>query len=173
MRTITGHGAETTQGREGNLYEANELNLFSTGLTTWLLSTLPPAPPVTLSPLPPPPHLSPLPPPHPLLPSSLPPCSPPSPLRPLLSPGPIITIMAEDMRCELGRLRPGKAAGPDDLSPRVLKVCAAQLCRFFRHIFNLSLSTTIVPVLWKTSCLVPVPKKLAVHPTGLTTADHV
>jgi len=32
-------------------------------------------------------------------------------LLPLLSPGPI-TITAEDVRCELGRLRPGKAAGP-------------------------------------------------------------
>jgi len=65
--------------------------------------------------------------------------------------------LAEDMRSELSRLRPGKAAGPDGLSPRVLKVCATQLCGVFHHVVNLS--TMIVPVLWKTSCLVPVPKK--------------
>ena len=49
--------------------------------------------------------------------------------------------------------------GPDGLSPRVLKGCASQLCGVFQFIFNLSLSMMVVPELWKTSCLVPVPKK--------------
>ncbi len=41
----------------------------------------------------------------------------------------------------------------------VLKACASQLCRVLQHIFNLSLSQKRVLVLWKISCLVPVPKK--------------
>ena len=38
--------------------------------------------------------------------------------------------------------------------------CASQLSGVLQHIFNLSLSLQRVPVLWKTSCLVPVPKKV-------------
>jgi len=41
----------------------------------------------------------------------------------------------------------------------VLKDCSSQLCGVFQHLFNLSLHLQRVPVLWKTSCLVPVPKK--------------
>ncbi|KAF1386003.1 hypothetical protein PFLUV_G00113630 [Perca fluviatilis] len=53
----------------------------------------------------------------------------------------------------------GKAAGPDGISPRVLKTCTSQLSVVLQYIFNLSLSLQRVPLLWKTSCLVPVPKK--------------
>ncbi|KAI3357942.1 hypothetical protein L3Q82_016336, partial [Scortum barcoo] len=56
-----------------------------------------------------------------------------------------------------------KAAGPDSLSPRVLKGRASQLCGIFQHIFNLSLIQMVVPDRWKTSCLVPVPRKK--HPS--------
>ncbi|KAL0187591.1 hypothetical protein M9458_014690, partial [Cirrhinus mrigala] len=42
--------------------------------------------------------------------------------------------------------------------PRVLKDCALQLSGVLHHVFNLSLSLQRVPVMWKTSCLVPVPK---------------
>uniref|UniRef100_A0A667Y6G0 B30.2/SPRY domain-containing protein n=1 Tax=Myripristis murdjan TaxID=586833 RepID=A0A667Y6G0_9TELE len=37
--------------------------------------------------------------------------------------------------------------------------CASQLSSVIQHLYNLSLSQERVPVLWKTSCLVPVPKK--------------
>lgn len=57
---------------------------------------------------------------------------------------------------------PRKAAGPDGLSSRVLKTCVTQLSEVLQHIFNLRLER--VPVLWKTSCLVPVPKKT--HPSN-------
>ncbi|XP_013883677.1 RNA-directed DNA polymerase from mobile element jockey, partial [Austrofundulus limnaeus] len=36
--------------------------------------------------------------------------------------------------------------------------CADQLCQVVHHIFSLSLSLERVPDLWKTSCMVPVPK---------------
>jgi len=42
--------------------------------------------------------------------------------------------------------------------PRLLKDCAAQLCQPLHKIFNLSLQLGRVPALWKTSCVVPVPK---------------
>ena len=63
------------------------------------------------------------------------------------------------VRRQLTRLHSGKAAGPDGVLPRVLKACAHQLCGVLSLVFSLSLHLQRVPVLWKTSCLVPVPKK--------------
>ncbi|KAI4903481.1 hypothetical protein NFI96_006181 [Prochilodus magdalenae] len=51
-----------------------------------------------------------------------------------------------------------KAVGPDGVPPRVLKACATQLCGVLQHVFNMSLCLQRVPVMWKTSCIVPVPK---------------
>ena len=51
-----------------------------------------------------------------------------------------------------------KATGPDGISSRLLKSCADQLCRIVEYIFNMSLKLGKVPLLWKTSCVVPVPK---------------
>ncbi|CAG5993073.1 unnamed protein product [Menidia menidia] len=62
------------------------------------------------------------------------------------------------IRRKLTRLHTGKAAGPDGVFPRVLKACAAQLCGVLSLVFSLSLHLKRVPVLWKTSCFVPVPK---------------
>lgn len=72
---------------------------------------------------------------------------------------PSITITEDQVRRELRRLHPAKAPGPDGLTTHVLKLCASQLSGVLLRIFNLSLSIKKVPVLWKTSCLVPVPKK--------------
>uniref|UniRef100_A0AAQ6IRP3 Reverse transcriptase domain-containing protein n=1 Tax=Anabas testudineus TaxID=64144 RepID=A0AAQ6IRP3_ANATE len=69
-----------------------------------------------------------------------------------------LTISAEQVRRELNSLPPTKAAGPDGVSPRVLKACAPQLCVVLQHIFNLSLHLERVPLGWKKSCLVPVNK---------------
>lgn len=41
----------------------------------------------------------------------------------------------------------------------MLKACSAELGEPIQHAFNLSLQLGRVPVLWKTSCLIPVPKK--------------
>ena len=41
----------------------------------------------------------------------------------------------------------------------MLKTSANQLSPVLGHLYNLSLSQEKVPLLWKTSCLVPVPKK--------------
>ena len=63
------------------------------------------------------------------------------------------------MRRQLTRVNVRKARGPDNINPRVLKGCAAELAEPFQHLFNLSLGLGKVPQLWKTSCIVPVPKK--------------
>ncbi|KAI4891862.1 hypothetical protein NFI96_004691 [Prochilodus magdalenae] len=69
------------------------------------------------------------------------------------------TFTADQVRGELRRLHTRKAAGPDRVCPRLLKSCAAELGAPLQHIFNLSLCLGRVPTLWRTSCLVPVPKK--------------
>ncbi|KAI3360683.1 hypothetical protein L3Q82_002553 [Scortum barcoo] len=70
-----------------------------------------------------------------------------------------MTITAAQVCGELRRLRPSKAAGPDGVSPRLLKACARELGHPLQRIFNLSLGQGRVPQLWKTSCIIPVPKK--------------
>lgn len=52
-----------------------------------------------------------------------------------------------------------KAAGPDGVPGRFLKVCADQLTGVLTNIFNLSLQQAVVPTYFKTSIIVPVPKK--------------
>lgn len=47
------------------------------------------------------------------------------------------------------------ATGPDGISSRLLRDCADQLYEAITYIFNLSLCLERVPILWKTSCVVP------------------
>ena len=68
-------------------------------------------------------------------------------------------MTAGQVRRQLERFQPWKAAGADGISPRILKTCASQLLPVLQHLYNLSLGQKGIPVLWKTSCLVPVPKK--------------
>lgn len=62
-------------------------------------------------------------------------------------------------RCCQSRRCPGMSAGPKSLSAKLLKGCAAQLWNIFQH-FPAD-GKMVVPALWKTTCLVPVPKKQA------------
>ena len=55
-------------------------------------------------------------------------------------------------------LKTNKACGPDGLTGRVLKSCARELSFIYTYIFNMSLSTNIIPDIWKTSKITPVPK---------------
>ncbi|KAK3538756.1 hypothetical protein QTP86_015647 [Hemibagrus guttatus] len=57
------------------------------------------------------------------------------------------------------------ATGPDSISLSLLKHCANQLSPVFTDIFNTSLETCHVPACFKTSAIVPVPKKTKI--TGL------
>ena len=55
-----------------------------------------------------------------------------------------------------------KASGPDRISGRLVKLCAEQLSFIFCFIFNKSFETHTIPTIWKTSEIVPVPKKVKV-----------
>ncbi|KAK3534614.1 hypothetical protein QTP86_016761, partial [Hemibagrus guttatus] len=59
-------------------------------------------------------------------------------------------------------VNPQKSAGPDNIPGRVLRECAGQLADVFTDIFNIPLSSTIVPTCLKTTTVVPVPKKSTV-----------
>ena len=52
-----------------------------------------------------------------------------------------------------------KASGPDGLKGRTLKNCATQLGKIFTLIFQLFLDSHVMPRAWKTSTIIPVPKK--------------
>ena len=176
VNTITGR--TTTRGTEQGPKDqqwANELNLFFNRFD----SSRPPSPPrhpvqTTALLQPQTPSSSPPPPPSPRTSkSSSPLLQPPHHFTPCQ--GPSLHCLGEEsvtssrlsfssahVRRELRRVRVRKAAGPDGISSRLLRDCADQLCEVVRHIFNLSLSLERVPSLWKTSCLVPVPK--TTHP---------
>ncbi|KAK0135785.1 hypothetical protein N1851_028349 [Merluccius polli] len=65
------------------------------------------------------------------------PPTPPPPAAPL-------TVHPFHVRKDLDRLKQGKAAGPDGISPRLLKSCSTQLCEIFAYVFNLSLQLLLL-----------------------------
>lgn len=48
---------------------------------------------------------------------------------------------------------------PDNIPGRVLRDCAGELTDVFTDIFNISLSQAVVPTCFKTTTIIPVPKK--------------
>jgi len=76
-------------------------------------------------------------------------------------------MSVQQVRSGLRRIKTKKSPGPDVINPRVLKACADQICGVVHYIFKLSLRLERRPVLWKTSCVVPVPK--LTNPTEFST----
>ncbi|KAK0147064.1 RNA-directed DNA polymerase from mobile element jockey [Merluccius polli] len=72
---------------------------------------------------------------------------------------PHVMVTTGQVRRQLMKLHQRKAAGPDGITPRLLKTCADQLSPVLGYLFNLSLMLERVPLPWKTSHLVPIPKK--------------
>ncbi|KAK3515250.1 hypothetical protein QTP70_012923, partial [Hemibagrus guttatus] len=72
------------------------------------------------------------------------------------------TLSTADVRRTLCRVNPRKSAGPDNIPGRVLRECAEQLADVFTDIFNISLSSAVVPTCLKTMTIVPMPKKSTV-----------
>ena len=67
-----------------------------------------------------------------------------------------------EVRRLLKGCNPGKASGPDGVSPHTLKNCADQLAYIFTVIFNQSFMLGKGPKGWKTSAIIPVPKRAKV-----------
>ena len=72
---------------------------------------------------------------------------------------PPFTILEHEVRGLLKKLNTRKASGPDGVSSFVTRTCAAQLAPIFTDIFNSSLQRCAVPQCFKSSVIVPVPKK--------------
>lgn len=73
------------------------------------------------------------------------------------SPPPVVT--PAQIHKALRRINPRKAPGPDNIPGRALRACANELTNVFTSIFNLSLSQRTVPICYKTTTIVPLPKK--------------
>ncbi|KAJ8040889.1 hypothetical protein HOLleu_15327 [Holothuria leucospilota] len=80
----------------------------------------------------------------------------------LTDPSSNIVVSEEDVRRQFSRLNLSKAAGPDNVPPKVLKHCAIELAHIFTVIYNMSFKTVEVPQLWKQSSIIPVPKRSVV-----------
>ena len=61
--------------------------------------------------------------------------------------------------------------GPVNISARLLKMCASELCGIYCRVFNWSLKECYIPSAWKSSIICPVPKKKS--PTTLNDYRHV
>ncbi|KAK1787477.1 hypothetical protein P4O66_002953 [Electrophorus voltai] len=77
----------------------------------------------------------------------------------------VLCLTAADVRRTLRGVNPRKAAGPDNIPGRVLRECADQLADVLTYIFNISLSCAMVPTCFKTTTIIPVPKKPTVSTT--------
>ena len=63
------------------------------------------------------------------------------------------------VRRSLTKINTNKACGADRLSGQLLKCCSDQLAEIFTYIFNLSITSMIIPKLWKTAEIIPVPRR--------------
>jgi hypothetical protein len=69
-----------------------------------------------------------------------------------------IVVDESDVQKCLSKINVKKAAGPDGLCGKVLKFCNNQLSSILSKLFQVSLDSHCIPILWKTSELIPVPK---------------
>ena len=83
----------------------------------------------------------------------------PQPTTPPQSTMPDIIVKEEGVLKLLQGLKENKAAGPDCISPRVLKLAAEPLAPCLTLLFNRSLQSGKVPEDWKTANISPVFKK--------------
>ncbi|KAI5085277.1 hypothetical protein C0J45_3294, partial [Silurus meridionalis] len=74
----------------------------------------------------------------------------------------MLCLTTAEVRKTLCKVNPLKSAGPDNIPGRVFRECAEQLADVFTEIFNISLSSNVVPTCLKTTTIVPVPKKSTV-----------
>ena len=93
---------------------------------------------------------------------------------PATEPVPLIT--PQEVCKKLLKINPLKSQGPDSVSNRILKEFAYELALPVCTIFNTSLSTGLVPSIWKDAIITPVPKCSSVscedelRPIALTSA---
>ena len=67
-------------------------------------------------------------------------------------------ISTVDVTNQFKKSKANKAPGPDGIPGRLLKECAIELGLVFQPLFKQSVDTGVIPTIWKTSIVVPVPK---------------
>ena len=72
---------------------------------------------------------------------------------------PAITMSVNGFAKQLSKLSPGKAAGPDGLTSRILKKLHTEIAPILADIYNASLSKGVIPTDWKNAFVTPVYKK--------------
>ena len=71
-----------------------------------------------------------------------------------------VPIFRQEDTCRVFRsLKVNKSQGPDKITPKLMKTCAEELSVPFTRVFNLSLENHQLPLIWRTSEIVHVPKK--------------
>ena len=73
----------------------------------------------------------------------------------------------------LSNLQVGKASGPDNISSRMLRHTAFSIAPSITQLFNFSLQTGQLPIQWKTSLVVPIPKQLSSNQWGFRSKRYV
>ncbi|KAK3525963.1 hypothetical protein QTP70_011684 [Hemibagrus guttatus] len=74
----------------------------------------------------------------------------------------VLCLSMADVTRTLCRVNPWMSAGPDNIPDRVFREWAEQLADVFTDIFNISLSSAVVPTCLKTTTIVPMLKKSTV-----------
>ena len=69
-----------------------------------------------------------------------------------------IELSASSIQKSFKNAKVNKAAGPDGVSGRILKSCHKELSSVFHRLFQWSLDSNIIPRIWKTSTVIPIPK---------------
>ena len=72
---------------------------------------------------------------------------------------PVSEVTIADGRAAFLKVIPRKTTGPDGVPGRALRSCVDQLAGVFTDIFNLSLQQSEVPICFKKTAIIPVPKK--------------
>ena len=70
-----------------------------------------------------------------------------------------VTISVDEVEQSFSKIKVHKASGPDKISGRVLKLGKTSLAYIFHLLFQRSLCESYVPVNWKLSEIIPLPKK--------------
>ena len=70
-----------------------------------------------------------------------------------------VRTIEEKVKQILLKLDINKASGPDHIPNKVLTYCCDQLAQIFCKIFQMSINDGVVPMLWKTAYITPVPKR--------------
>ena len=72
---------------------------------------------------------------------------------------PVSEVTIADVRAAFWKVNPRKAIGPDGVLGRALRSCMDQLAEVFTDIINLSLQQSEIPICFKKTTIIPVPKK--------------